>query len=463
MGLPPWRRRPRLDANPAGRVPLRVGRARGARARARGRSPGAPHPALADARRGGRKLSRPTRRTGGHDQEAALAARQGDRRFRRPSHRRADLAGDRRVADDACARPSLRGDPGAAAGAPPRGRLGNDRQQRGQGRRRQAGGACGGDRAAVRADDPLRGRHRPAAGGMDGAREARPRSGGVSRLRPSFLHAARAQAAEDGREPPSCPRALDALERVPPNDDSPLLFPGDRGGYLDIHHFRPFQWRPAQLAVGITPRRRIYDLRHTFATFALRAGISTFDLSRYIGASLTIMTGHLARDGREHAIQLLDALNAPESEGGRWWTLPGHRTSRMPSETAAKQGRNRSPLTDRTVDRSLPWRCSTGWPRPSSGRRGRPMLITTYLGTARRKSLPSRATIRPSSDLVQPSHVRRARSLAAHRRRSRVDCPAQASIATWMPTEAPLASRVRIRRDGLELGAQRARVISASR
>jgi hypothetical protein len=27
--------------------------------------------------------------------------------------------------------------------------------------------------------------------------------------------------------------------------------------------------------------RRVYDLRHTFATFALRAGISTFDLSRY--------------------------------------------------------------------------------------------------------------------------------------------------------------------------------------
>jgi hypothetical protein len=28
--------------------------------------------------------------------------------------------------------------------------------------------------------------------------------------------------------------------------------------------------------------------------------------------------GHLARDGREHAIQLLDALNAPEFEP---WTL----------------------------------------------------------------------------------------------------------------------------------------------
>jgi integrase len=123
-------------------------------------------------------------------------------------------------------------------------------------------------------------------------------------------------------------RALDVLERVPPNDDSPLLFPGDRGGYLDIHHFRPFQWRPAQLAVGITPLRRIYDLRHTFATFALRAGLSTFDLSRYMGASLTMIDrhyGHLARDGREHAIQLLDALSAPES--GRWTLVDAAWTS----------------------------------------------------------------------------------------------------------------------------------------
>ena len=70
-----------------------------------------------------------------------------------------------------------------------------------------------------------------------------------------------------------------------------------------------------------TTCRRIYDLRHTFATFALRAGISTFDLSRYMGASLTMIDrhyGHLARDGREHAIKLLDALNAPEFEP---WTL----------------------------------------------------------------------------------------------------------------------------------------------
>jgi len=58
--------------------------------------------------------------------------------------------------------------------------------------------------------------------------------------------------------------------------------------------------------------RRDYDLRHTFATFALRAGISMFDLSRFMGTSLTMIDrryGHLARDSRDRAIQLLDTLH----------------------------------------------------------------------------------------------------------------------------------------------------------
>jgi hypothetical protein len=76
-------------------------------------------------------------------------------------------------------------------------------------------------------------------------------------------------------------RALDALDRIRDGDGSPLLFPGERGGYLDIHHFRPFQWRPAQKVID----------RHY---------------------------GLLARDGREHAIKLLDALSAPDFDA---WTL----------------------------------------------------------------------------------------------------------------------------------------------
>lgn len=88
-------------------------------------------------------------------------------------------------------------------------------------------------------------------------------------------------------------------------------FPAPRGGYLDLHNFRAREWRPAQLAAGIEPVRRPYDLRHTYATFALRAGVSIFDLSRFMGASLAMIDrhyGHLARDGREHAVALLDAF-----------------------------------------------------------------------------------------------------------------------------------------------------------
>ena len=115
--------------------------------------------------------------------------------------------------------------------------------------------------------------------------------------------------------------ALDAIERQPSSPHSPLLFPAERGGYLDLHNFRNREWKPAQRAAGIEPLRRVYDLRHTFATFALRAGISTFDLSRYMGASLTMIDrhyGHLARDGREHAIRLLDELSAGQRPR---WTL----------------------------------------------------------------------------------------------------------------------------------------------
>ena len=127
-------------------------------------------------------------------------------------------------------------------------------------------------------------------------------------------------------------RALDALDRIKDGNGSPLLFPGERRSYLDIHHFRPCQWRPAQKAAGIAPLRRVYDLRHTFATFALRAGISTFDLSRYMGASLTMIDshyGHLARDGREHAIKLLDELNAPEF--GPWTLVDARWTQKDPA------------------------------------------------------------------------------------------------------------------------------------
>ena len=136
--------------------------------------------------------------------------------------------------------------------------------------------------------------------------------------------------------------ALDALDALPTRTGSALLFPAPRGGYLDLHNFRYRDWKPAQRDLAIDPIRRVYDLRHTFATFALRAGISTFDLSRYMGASLTMIDrhyGHLAKDGRQHAIDLLDSFNSSRVHTvDAKWTRQGV----TPNDRAEKPPRSRT-------------------------------------------------------------------------------------------------------------------------
>ena len=119
--------------------------------------------------------------------------------------------------------------------------------------------------------------------------------------------------------------ALDALHLLPGHrDDRALLFPAPEGGYLDLHNWRPRHWRPAQNEADVTPVRRLYDLRHTFATSALRAGLGTFELSRYMGTSLVNIDrtyGHLAQDGHAHAVELLDCYGqeaAVVDVGGRF-------------------------------------------------------------------------------------------------------------------------------------------------
>jgi hypothetical protein len=72
-----------------------------------------------------------------------------------------------------------------------------------------------------------------------------------------------------------------------------------------------------------------------------------------MGASLTMTDrhyGHLARDGREHAIRLLDGLSAGKRP--RWtlvdvaWTPEPPFTASTDNEAPAKQDKSRSPLTD---------------------------------------------------------------------------------------------------------------------
>jgi hypothetical protein len=64
-----------------------------------------------------------------------------------------------------------------------------------------------------------------------------------------------------------------------------LLFPAARGGLLNLYNWRRREWAPAIEAAGIRRPARIYDLRSTFASNALAAGVSVFELARIMGTS----------------------------------------------------------------------------------------------------------------------------------------------------------------------------------
>jgi integrase len=135
-------------------------------------------------------------------------------------------------------------------------------------------------------------------------------------------------------------KALDALDRLPPSKNE-ILFPNARGGRIDFRSFGRRHWKPAQKKAAIEPLRNLYDLRHTYATFALRAGVPVFAGSRFMGSSIAMIDhhyGHLARDSREHAVSLLDALALERAVDAGW--TPS-RTSLKPHPTRVSGPRGR--------------------------------------------------------------------------------------------------------------------------
>jgi hypothetical protein len=60
----------------------------------------------------------------------------------------------------------------------------------------------------------------------------------------------------------------------------------------DLANLRRRVWRPAAIASGIREPARLYDLRSTFASNSLAAGVTVFELARLMGTSTTMIERH---------------------------------------------------------------------------------------------------------------------------------------------------------------------------
>lgn len=92
------------------------------------------------------------------------------------------------------------------------------------------------------------------------------------------------------RQVPLTPRALAALDSMPARLG--LLFPAPAGGVLNLDNFRRRVWSPAIEASGVERPARIYDLRSTFASDSLAAGVTVFELARVMGTSVRMIERH---------------------------------------------------------------------------------------------------------------------------------------------------------------------------
>jgi integrase len=120
--------------------------------------------------------------------------------------------------------------------------------------------------------------------------------------------------ARSRRRVPVRARVRGSLERLVHRGG--ILFPAGRGGRIDLHNWRGRHWMPALEAAGVKPRR-VYDLRHTYATWSLAAGIDIFTLARRMGTSVQMIDrtyGHLAAGADDYERELLDAFDAGRAE-----------------------------------------------------------------------------------------------------------------------------------------------------
>ena len=116
---------------------------------------------------------------------------------------------------------------------------------------------------------------------------------------------------------PPTTAALVALDSLPAHLDSAYIFAGPKGGPFDLANLRRREWGPAIEAAGVAKPARMYDLRSTFASNALAAGITVYELARIMGTSVSMIEAHygaLIDTARESLLERLESFsNAREA------------------------------------------------------------------------------------------------------------------------------------------------------